>query len=169
MKRPDGERMGMVRMGVGRRTFLKAAGVAAGAAATSGLAGILEAGRAPAFAQGTKLHVLRWTDFIPEADAELKRQAPLASKALGAEVTIEFINVNDLQARTTSAIESKFGADIIQLLWNWPHLYASALVDVSDVAEPIGKAQGATTTSSTPPRRSEASGWPSRTGSSETP
>ena len=142
MKRPDGEGIGMVRMAVGRRTFLKAAGVAAGAAATSGLAGILEAGRAPAYAQARKLHVLRWTDFIPESDAELKRQAPLASKALGAEVTIEFINVNDLQARTTSAIESKFGADIIQLLWNWPHLYAKNLVEVADVAEPIGKAQG---------------------------
>jgi multiple sugar transport system substrate-binding protein len=28
------------------------------------------------------------------------------------------------------------------MLWNWPHLYANALVDVSDVAEPIGKSQG---------------------------
>ncbi len=142
MKKPDGEEMQMVKKSMGRRTFLKAAGVAAGAVAGGGLAGILEAQRAPAYAQARKLHILRWVDFIPEADAELKRQAPLASKALGAEVTFEFINVNDLQARTTAAIESRAGADIIQLLWNWPHLYASALVDVSDVAEPIGKAQG---------------------------
>src|SRR2546428_9901681 len=115
-----------------RRTFLKAAGVA----------GIVAAGRAPAFAQGTKLHIVRWVDFIPEADLELKRQAPEASKALGAEVVIEFINANDLQARITAAIQSGSGADIIQMLWNWPQLYANGLVDVSDVAEPIGKAQG---------------------------
>ena len=115
-----------------RRTFLKAAGVA----------GIVAAGRAPAFAQGTKLHIVRWVDFIPEADVELKRQAPEASKALGAEVTFEFINANDLQPRITAAIQSGSGADIIQMLWNWPQLYANALVDVSDVAEPIGKAQG---------------------------
>src|SRR5205807_1779765 len=100
------------------------------------------AGRAPAFAQGTKLHIVRWVDFIPEADVELKRQAPEASKALGAEVTFEFINANDLQPRITAAIQSGSGADIIQMLWNWPQLYANALVDVSDVAEPIGKAQG---------------------------
>ena len=115
-----------------RRTFLKLTGVA----------GILAAHRAPAFAQGTKVHVVRWVDFIPEADVELKRQVPEASKALGAEVTLEFINANDLQPRITAAIQSGSGADIIQMLWNWPQLYANGLLDVSDVAEPIGKTQG---------------------------
>jgi multiple sugar transport system substrate-binding protein len=115
-----------------RRTFLKLTGVA----------GIVAAHRAPAFAQGTKVHVVRWVDFIPEADVELKRQAPEASKALGAEVTLEFINANDLQPRITAAIQSGSGADIIQMLWNWPQLYANGLLDVSDVAEPIGKTQG---------------------------
>jgi len=124
-----------------RRHFLKVSGAAA-AVASAGVEGILAAGRAPAWAQGTKLHIVRWVDFIPEADVELKRQAPEASKALGAEVTFEFINANDLQARITAAIQSGSGADIIQMLWNWPHLYANALVDVGDVAGPIGKAQG---------------------------
>src|SRR2546425_7670513 len=126
--------------GMNRRQFLKVSGATAAAAAT-GIEGILEARRAPAYAQGTKLHVLRWVDFIPEADVELKRQAPEASKALGAEVVFEFINFNDLQPRITAAIQSGAGADIIMMLYNWPHLYASALVDVSDVAEPIGEAQ----------------------------
>jgi len=48
---------------VDRRTFLKVGGAAGIAAA--GLDGILEAGRAPAYAQGTKLHLLHWVDFIP--------------------------------------------------------------------------------------------------------
>jgi multiple sugar transport system substrate-binding protein len=124
-----------------RRSFIKVTGSAA-AVGSTGLAGILASGRAPAYAQGTKLHIVRWVDFIPEADVELKRQAPEASKALGAEVTFEFINANDLQPRITAAVQSGSGADIIQMLWNWAHLYANALVDVSDVAEPIGKAQG---------------------------
>src|SRR5919109_996351 len=122
-----------------RRTFLKTAGVGS---ATLGLEGIFSARRSPAFAQGTRLHIVRWVDFIPEADVELKRQAPEASKALGAEVTFEFINANDLQPRITAAVQSGSGADIIQMLWNWPHLYANGLVDVSDIAEPIGKSQG---------------------------
>ena len=130
--------MGSDRMN--RRQFIKVSGATAAVAAT-GIEGILSARRAPAYAQGQKLHIVRWVDFIPEADVELKRQAPEASKALGAEVTFEFINANDLQARITDAIQSGSGADIIQMLWNWPHLYANALVDVGDVAEPIGKAQ----------------------------
>jgi len=128
--------------GVDRRTFIKVGGAAGLAATAGGLEGILAVGKAPAYAQGTKLHIVRWNDFIPEADVELKRQAPEASKALGAEVTFEFINANDLQARITAAIQSGAGADIFMFQYNWAHLYANAVVDVSDVAEPIAKAEG---------------------------
>src|SRR5947199_3347820 len=131
----------MVCRELSRRRFVKVTGTAA-AVATMGIEGILSARRAPVYAQGGKLHIVRWVDFIPEADVELRRQAPEASKARGAEVTFEFINANDLQPRITAAIQSGSGADIIQMLWNWPQLYANSLVDVSDVAEPIGKAQG---------------------------
>ena len=96
-----------------RRTFIKTAGVAA--AAMGGIEGILAARRAPAFAQGTKLHWVRWVDFIPESDVELKRQMPEASKALGAEVRARDINANDLQPRITAAIQSGRGRRHLQL------------------------------------------------------
>jgi hypothetical protein len=63
-----------------RRRFLTASSATV---ALTGIEGILAARRAPAVAQGTKLHIVRWVDFIPEADVELKRQAPEAGKALG--------------------------------------------------------------------------------------
>jgi multiple sugar transport system substrate-binding protein len=124
---------------VSRRTFLAAA---AGGATAVGLEGILAARRAPAYAQGTKLNIVRWVDFIPACDVELKRQAVDASKALGAEVVFEFINANDLQARITAAMQSGAGPDIIQMLHNWPHLYANGLVDVSDLVAWQVKEQG---------------------------
>ncbi len=127
---------------VDRRTFLKVSGAVGVVAAAGGLEGILAAHRAPAYAQGTKLHMVRWVDFIPEADVELKRQMPEASKALGAEVTLETINANDLQPRITAAIQSGSGADIFMFQYNWAHLYANAVVDVSDVANEVAKAQG---------------------------
>ena len=127
--------------GVDRRAFLKTAGTAAVVA--GGIEGILAARRAPAFAQGTKLHWVRWVDFIPESDVELKRQMPEASKALGAEVVLETINANDLQPRITAAIQSGSGADIFNFQYNWAQLYArTRCVDVSDVASAIGKAEG---------------------------
>jgi multiple sugar transport system substrate-binding protein len=125
---------------VNRRRFLKTAGAAAIMA--GGIEGILASGQAPAFAQGTKLHWVRWVDFIPESDVELKRQMPEASKALGAEVTLETINANDLQARITAAVQSGAGPDIFLMQYNWPQLYQNALADVSDVAGEIAKADG---------------------------
>jgi multiple sugar transport system substrate-binding protein len=127
--------------GIERREFLKVSGAAA-AIATGGIEGILAARQAPAYAQGTKLHWVRWVDFIPESDVELKRQMPEASKALGAEVQLETINANDLQPRITAAIQSGSGADIFLMQYNWPQLYQNALVDVSDLATAVSKAEG---------------------------
>ena len=123
-----------------RRSFLKVAGTST--AAASGLAGILATGRAPAYAQGQKLHIVRWVDFVPAGDEVLRKQMPEASKALGAEVNLETINANDLQPRITAAISSGSGADIFHILHNWAHLYEKSLADVGDVVDAIGKSQG---------------------------
>ena len=120
-----------------RRSFLKVSG-----GASAGLAGILASGRAPAYAQGQKLHMVRWVDFVPAADEALKKQAVDAGKALGAEITIETINANDIQPRITAAISSGSGADIFLLQHNLAHLYAKSLVDVGDIVDAIGKEQG---------------------------
>jgi multiple sugar transport system substrate-binding protein len=127
--------------GVTRRRFIVASATA-GVAASTGLEGILAARRAPAYAQGTRLNIVRWVDFIPACDVELKRQAGEASKALGAEVVFEFINANDIQPRITAAMQSGAGPDIMHMLHNWPHLYANGLLDVSDLAEWQTKEQG---------------------------
>src|SRR3954462_5134540 len=120
---------------INRRRFLQSTG--------GGLAGILASGRAPAFAQGTTVHWLRLGDFVPASDTLLRRQLlPEAEKALGIKINLETINGNELQARIASSIQSGTGADLIHAMHNWPHLYAESVVDVSDVAEEIAKAQG---------------------------
>ena len=128
-----------------RRKFLKLSGAGAiAASASGGLAAILASGRAPAYAQAaTSVHWLRWADFVPASDKLLKEKiVPECQKALGIKLNVEMINANDLQARTTAAIQSGTGPDIIMLIGTWPQLYADSVVDVSDVAEEIGKAQG---------------------------
>jgi multiple sugar transport system substrate-binding protein len=123
---------------VSRRRFLA---LSAGAAA-SGVEGIVAARRAPAYAQGTRLHLLQWSHFIPAADTLFEAQAAEFGKQAGVEVKIERINQNDLQARATASIQSGAGPDIIILANNHAHLYETSLVDVSDVAEEIGGKQG---------------------------
>ena len=53
-----------------RRTVLKA-----GTALAGGMAGILATGRAPAFAQGTTVHWIRWNDFVPASDTAAAARA----------------------------------------------------------------------------------------------
>jgi ABC-type glycerol-3-phosphate transport system substrate-binding protein len=53
----------------------------------------------------------------------------------GINVYFEHINANDLAARATAAIEGRKGPDILQLLNNFPHLYAGGLEDLLDVAD----------------------------------
>src|SRR5712671_4030273 len=125
-----------------RRSFLKLSGSGA-LAATGGMAGILASGRAPAYAQASTLHWLRWADFVPASDQLLKTKiAPECEKALGIKLTVEMINANDIQARITAAVQSGGGPDIIMAVNNWPQLYAESAADISDVAEEVGKAQG---------------------------
>src|SRR5207237_9197923 len=128
---------------VRRRRPLKLYGAGAVAAQTGGVAAILATGRAPAFAQGTTVHWLRWADFVPASDVLLKgRITQECQKALGITLKVETINANDLQARITSAIQSGTGPDIIMTLGPWPQLYAESLADAGDVADEIGSAQG---------------------------
>src|SRR5262245_25025296 len=128
---------------VNRRSFLKLSGGGVVAATTGGMAGILASGRPPAYAQGSTVHWLRWTAFVPASDQVLRNElAKEGEKALGTKLTIETINANDIQARITSGIQSGTGADIVCVLNNWGQLYGESLLDVSDVAEDIGKAPG---------------------------
>ncbi|HKH34856.1 MAG TPA: ABC transporter substrate-binding protein, partial [Beijerinckiaceae bacterium] len=126
-----------------RRKLLKLSGAGAVAANTGGLAAILATGRAPAYAQTATVHWLRWNDFVPASDQLLRRELlPEAEKAIGVKVNLETVNGNDLQPRITSAIQSGAGPDLIMLFNNHPHLYAASAVDLSDVAEEVGKSQG---------------------------
>ena len=90
-----------------RRKFLKLSGAGAVAASGGGgLAAILASGRAPAYAQGTTVHWLRWSDFVPASDQLLRTQIlPQGEKALGLKLNFEMVNANDIQARVTSAIQ----------------------------------------------------------------
>ncbi len=128
---------------ISRRKLLKLSGGGAVAARTGGLASIIALKQAPAYAQATTIHWLRWNDFVPASDELLRKViVPECAKALGIKLNIEMINGNDIQARTTSAIQSGTGPDVICALNNWAQLYPESVVDVSDVAEEIGQAQG---------------------------
>src|SRR6266436_5386079 len=123
---------------VTRRNVLKS-----GTALVGGMAGILAAGRAPAFAQGTTVHWLRWNDFVPASDQLLRKELlPEAEKALGIKINLETVNGNDLQPRVTASVQSGSGPDLIMIFNNQSALYAESVVDLSDIAEEVSSKEG---------------------------
>ncbi len=125
-----------------RRSVIKLAGSAA-AVASTGMAGILASGRTPAYAQQKTVHWLRWVDFVPASDQLMRKELmPQAEKDLGIKINFETVNGNDLQPRTTAAIQSGSGPDLIQAFNNTTYIYANSVVDLTDLAEGIGKAEG---------------------------
>ncbi len=128
---------------VTRRKFLKVSGAGAVAAKAGGIAGILAAGKAPAYAQSATVHWLKWNDFVPASDVLLRKEMlPEAEKALGIKINLETVNGNDLQPRVTAAIQAGAGPDLIMAFNNQTYLYGASVVDLSDLAEELGKKEG---------------------------
>ncbi len=125
-----------------RRQFLRTAGIVTALAVTGGIPGIVAAQKAPASPKGGTLHLLQWSSVVKPADDLHRQLAKEFGKLSGVGVTIETVHAKDLETRTATAVKNGGGPDIIQLLHDWPHLYANALVDVDDVAEGIGKRDG---------------------------
>src|SRR5437660_10244661 len=125
-----------------RRAFLRVMAGAATGVAGGGIPAIVAAQKAPSFPKGTRLNVLEWVSFVPASDVEFKRLAAEFGKLAGVEVTVDQINMNDLNPRIASAIETRSGPDIIMMISNWPHLYAEGLADVYDGARDSAKPRG---------------------------
>src|SRR6266566_5126481 len=104
-----------------------------------GLAAILASGRAPAFAQGTTLHWVKGSDYVPVSDQTLRTKInEQCQKDLGIKLNLEGVDGLTIQARVTSSVQSGSGPDIIQVFNNWAQLYPESVADVSDVAEAVG-------------------------------
>ena len=95
-----------------RRRLLQLSGAGALAAASGGLAGILASGRAPAFAQGTTIHWVRGSDYVPVSDQTLRTKIlEQCQKDLGIKFNLETVDGLTIQARVTSAVSSGSGPE----------------------------------------------------------
>src|ERR1700758_3468598 len=83
------------------------------------------------------------SSFIPAYDAYFKNTiAPAYEKATGIKINYELVSVGSLQTRVTTAAETGAGPEMSTVYFNWPYLFDEKLVDVSDIAEEIGKKGG---------------------------
>jgi multiple sugar transport system substrate-binding protein len=116
---------------ISRRKFL---GVTAGATAALSFGTFIRSGLGAA-----KVNILTWSNTLNAMDDVLREQSKQYTKEKGVEISFEFINQTDLPTKTAAAVETGAGPDIITLWSDGPHLHDKALIDVSDVADSLGK------------------------------
>ncbi|MBN8902616.1 MAG: hypothetical protein BGO51_19745 [Rhodospirillales bacterium 69-11] len=103
-----------------------------------GLMGAARAGAAP-----KSLTMMHESSFIPPYDAYFKNKlAPAYEKATGIKINYETTSVGSQQTRVTTAAETGNGPDMAQIAFNWAFLFDEKLVDVTDIAQEIGKKGG---------------------------
>jgi multiple sugar transport system substrate-binding protein len=117
-----------------RRDVLKIASLVGAGAALGGHAG---------YAADKKISFMHESSFIPAYDDFMKKTlVPEYAKAVGVDVDYQLISVGSLQTRVATAAETGNGPDITAVYFSWPFLFDDKLLDVSDIAEAIGKKNG---------------------------
>jgi multiple sugar transport system substrate-binding protein len=130
-----------------RRALVKG-GTALGAA--SALSGPALLDWAKAWAQdakwkpekGAKLSMLRWKYFVQAEDEAFVRLIDAFTKATGVKVEISRESYEDVQPKASVAANTGTGPDLFWGLYSLPHLFPQKCMDVTDVAEYLGKKYG---------------------------
>jgi multiple sugar transport system substrate-binding protein len=119
-----------------RRQFV---GAAAGATA-AGLLPRMSIRRAAA--QAGELRVLAWSHFVPSYDTWFDHFAEAWSGKNGIKVTIDHVPHLQIPAKIAAEIATRSGHDIVQLVGSGTEKWATALADVQDLADKVGKKYG---------------------------
>jgi len=142
--------MGEKRKDLSRRDFIKTTG--AGLAGAALLSGSLGSMASKAFAavpppdlaveKDIELKVLRWSPFVASDKEVWEANTKKWEKATGNKVITEYLSWEDV--RPKAAMEASVGAghDLILGWHDDPFLYPDKLLDVTDIAEYLGKKYG---------------------------
>jgi multiple sugar transport system substrate-binding protein len=92
--------------------------------------------------KGAQLSMLRWKYFVQAEDDEFLRLMEAFTKATGVKVTISRESYEDVQPKASVAANTGAGPDLFWGLYSLPHLFPQKCMDVSDVADYLGKKYG---------------------------
>src|SRR6476646_7013097 len=125
-----------------RRTLLQS-----GAATTAALTGPALLEWAQAWAQtapwkgekGAALSLLRWKYFVQSEDDQFVKLIDAFTQATGVKVTISRESYEDVQPKASVTANTGAGPDLFWGLYSLPHLFPEKCIDVTDVADYLGK------------------------------
>lgn len=92
--------------------------------------------------KGAKINLLRWKRFVEAEDKAFMDMIAAFTKATGVEVNVSNESYDDLQPKASVAANTGQGLDMVWGLYSLPHLFPSKCIDVTDVADYLGKKYG---------------------------
>jgi multiple sugar transport system substrate-binding protein len=130
-----------------RRTFVKGGTTIAAACGLTGPA-LLEWTKVWAQAapwkpeKGAQLSLLRPKAFVPAEDEAFVAIMDAFTKATGIKITILREAIDDVQPKAMVAVNTGAGPDLVWGPFSLPHLFPNKCLDVTDVADYLGKKHG---------------------------
>src|SRR5262245_61793505 len=89
-----------------------------------------------------QLSMLRWKYFVQAEDDAFVALIDAFTKATGVKVNIARESYEDVQPKASVAANTGAGPDLFWGLYSLPHLFPQKCVDVTDVADYLGKKYG---------------------------
>ncbi|MGE0751700.1 MAG: ABC transporter substrate-binding protein [Variibacter sp.] len=89
-----------------------------------------------------KLSMLRWKYFVQAEDDAFVKLCEAFTKATGVKIEISRESYEDVQPKASVAANTGTGPDLFWGLYSLPHLFPQKCMDVSDVADYLGKKYG---------------------------
>jgi multiple sugar transport system substrate-binding protein len=92
--------------------------------------------------KGASLRMLRPVRFVQPDEEVFRANAKRFTDKTGVDVKVDFVGWEDINQQTAVAANSGAGPDIIIGFGDAPHIYVDKLIELSDVAEYLGKRYG---------------------------
>jgi multiple sugar transport system substrate-binding protein len=92
--------------------------------------------------RGAQLSLLRWKYFVLAEDQAFVAVMDAFTKVTGVQISITRESNDDVQPKASVAANIGAGPDLIWGLYSLPHLFPQKCIDVSDVADYLGKKYG---------------------------
>jgi multiple sugar transport system substrate-binding protein len=92
--------------------------------------------------KGASLHMLRPAKFIDPDEVFWKANTKKFTETTGIDVKVDFVSWEDLRPQLAVIANTGAGADLVCAFGADPHIYASKLVDMTDLAEYLGAKYG---------------------------
>src|SRR5258705_5111012 len=125
---------------------LSAAALAATGASTQTAGSTIKAADVPAPAlpieKGARLKMLRPVRFVKADEDVFRANAAKFTEKSGVEVKVDFVGWEDINQQTAVTSNSGAGPDIIIGFSDAPHIYVDKLIELTDVADYLGKRYG---------------------------